>query len=305
MRFLEGSHIDVEERLDWKSMEAAGVDYTSPLPVTVSYLPETDADVYLSLSPTMDNPVISKSVGGKAELMNLFIGRRYYLCVKSGSVFSRTVSFDTDARPPRLIKIDGMYNFRDLGGRTAAAGRKIRQGLIYRGCEPNGHTEISENGVRELVRLGVKTELDLRGIGDQARRSIDGIGYVNIPIRPYSEIFEPRIMTQYRRLFRFLLDADAYPLFFHCWGGADRTGTLAFLLCGLLGMPEDDLIMDYEFTSFMLWGRRSRNLEVAADGVKELKRRYGEDTACACAGYFTECGITEDELARFTAMMLE
>ncbi|MCR5264319.1 MAG: tyrosine-protein phosphatase, partial [Clostridiales bacterium] len=276
LRFLEEPQVDVEERLDWKTMEASGTDFTSPLPVKVRYLPEIDADVYLSLSPTMEYSVISKGVGGKAEFINLFIGRRYYLRAESTGGCSRTISFDTDSRPPRLMKIAGMYNFRDLGGRIAAEGKKVRQGLIYRGCEPNGHTDIEENGIKELMHLGLMTELDLRGIGDQAQRSINEISYVNIPIRPYSEIFEPRIMIQYRRLFRFLLDESAYPLFFHCWGGADRTGTLAFLICGLLGVPEDDLIMDYEFTSFMLWGKRSRYLEVAADGVRELKRRYGE-----------------------------
>ena len=51
-------------------------------------------------------------------------------------------------------------------------------------------------------------------------------------------------------------------IYYHCWGGADRTATAAFLLGALLGMDETQLIADYEFTSLSIWGIRSRNLSV-------------------------------------------
>lgn len=38
-------------------------------------------------------------------------------------------------------------------------------------------------------------------------------------------------------------------VFFHCIGGADRTGTLSWLILGLLGVPEADLCKEYELTS--------------------------------------------------------
>ena len=44
LRFMSDPRTEVEDRLDWKSMEASGADYTAPLPVTVRYLPEKDAD---------------------------------------------------------------------------------------------------------------------------------------------------------------------------------------------------------------------------------------------------------------------
>ncbi len=40
------------------------------------------------------------------------------------------------------------------------------------------------------------------------------------------------------------------PVFFHCIFGADRTGTLAFLMEALLGVGENQLAIDYELTSF-------------------------------------------------------
>ena len=44
----------------------------------------------------------------------------------------------------------------------------------------------------------------------------------------------------------------------HCWGGADRTGTVAFILEGLCGVSEADLAIDYELTSFTMFGLRTR-----------------------------------------------
>jgi protein tyrosine/serine phosphatase len=47
-----------------------------------------------------------------------------------------------------------------------------------------------------------------------------------------------------------LADESNYPIFFHCAIGTDRTGTLAYLINGLLGVPEEDLYYDYCFSNF-------------------------------------------------------
>ena len=56
----------------------------------------------------------------------------------------------------------------------------------------------------------------------------------------------------------FLSHEENYPIYFHCRGGADRTGSYAFVLGALLGMSLDDLILDYEITSLSIWGTRLR-----------------------------------------------
>ena len=40
------------------------------------------------------------------------------------------------------------------------------------------------------------------------------------------------------------------PVYFHCAAGRDRTGTLAVLLEGALGVSESDIAKDYELTYF-------------------------------------------------------
>ena len=51
-------------------------------------------------------------------------------------------------------------------------------------------------------------------------------------------------------IFEVLADESNYPVYIHCNAGADRTGTVAFLINGLLGVSEADLIRDFELTSF-------------------------------------------------------
>ena len=52
------------------------------------------------------------------------------------------------------------------------------------------------------------------------------------------------------RYFERLKEADQHPVYYHCYGGADRTGTLGFLINGLLGVSYSDLVIDFELTSY-------------------------------------------------------
>lgn len=45
---------------------------------------------------------------------------------------SREGRFTTDGNAPRLVRVDGVYNSRDLGGWCGLGGRRVRQGLVFR-----------------------------------------------------------------------------------------------------------------------------------------------------------------------------
>ena len=70
-------------------------------------------------------------------------------------------------------------------------------------------------------------------------------------------------------------------VYFHCAGGADRTGTLAFLIEALLGVSESDLSKDYELTTFDGSNKRLRNYRATEDETHILYelvtylRRFG------------------------------
>ena len=51
------------------------------------------------------------------------------------------------------------------------------------------------------------------------------------------------------KIMEFLSDESNYPVFFHCLGGADRTGMIALFLRALVGEDDDAIHTDYELTS--------------------------------------------------------
>ncbi len=161
----------------------------------------------------------------------------------------------------RYVTMHCGFNYRDLGGWKTESGKRIAYELIYRGGRTNEFSAIDVVTLRD--DLGIKSEIDLRHTRDNGgqKESILGadITYLTTPITQYDLIF-PDLSAgsptsnsnsvQLKRIFEFLADESNYPLFFHCNGGADRTGTLAFLLCGYLGVPLEDLTRDFELTSF-------------------------------------------------------
>ena len=172
--------------------------------------------------------------------------------------------------PVRFITMDRGYNYRDLGGWKTESGKKINYGKIYRGARTNEFTEKDIAVLRNF--LHIKSEIDLRKAHDDGGQNSsilgDNVNYLKAPISQYSYIlpsfslngrtFDTNSPAEIKRIFDFLADENNYPLFFHCNAGADRTGTLAFLLCGSLGVSLDDLTRDFELTSFSKGGVRLR-----------------------------------------------
>ena len=57
------------------------------------------------------------------------------------AVDSPVATFSTEKFAPRLLRINGVPNVRDLGGRVGLDGRRVRQGIVYRtaGLNNNAH----------------------------------------------------------------------------------------------------------------------------------------------------------------------
>ena len=94
-------------------------------------------------------------------------------------VESPIASFETEDVAPRWIAIEGrVANIRDFGGRIGMDGRRVRQGLVYRGQglndnsvtgEAQGRNRLMVEDVKYLTgTLGIRTDLDLRGPGETA-----------------------------------------------------------------------------------------------------------------------------------------
>ena len=117
-----------------------------PLPVTLSWeavdLDNARFTVLLSTTEDFAKPAVIAAETNSVDVDNLFINRRYYWKVIATSgdlaVTSAVRTFRTEDQAPRLMRVEGMRNMRDLGGRKAMRGKRVKQGMIYRTAAMNG-----------------------------------------------------------------------------------------------------------------------------------------------------------------------
>jgi hypothetical protein len=60
----------------------------------------------------------------------------------------------------RVLKLDGVHNFRDYGGYDAADGARVKSGLLWRSAQ---HGDASDTDLDTIHGLGITTVIDLRG----------------------------------------------------------------------------------------------------------------------------------------------
>jgi protein-tyrosine phosphatase len=239
------------------------------------------------------------------------------------------------------LVLAGAMNFRDLGGYHTADGRRTRPGRVFRS---NSLQELTEGDLDLLSRhMQIATILDLRSPREIAR---DGHGplveeavrYVNIPVLHEKEDsgrpgrIERGLVERYLsylhvagdnvvRALETIAEDDALPLVFHCSAGKDRTGVLAALLLGCLGVDRETVVADYaakqhardEIVAFL---RRRPTYEKAVDEMHPdslgsepgtmraflaaLDERYG-----GARGWALAAGLSEDTLRRLEELLLE
>ena len=311
-------------------------DYSSSwsdTPVILSWGEDGSSEYEVSVSTRQDMLGAKKIVVTEetCSLNNLLADTVYYWTVKSKYGTAETGSFRT-RDTTRWLAVDGAKNVRDLGNYTTKTGERVKQGMLYRGTELNYRLNISESGKNTMLNdLKIKTEIDLRW-GNQTSDSEpitvsplgNTVNYYNLPIVPYADLnvpfynnpeyenypIENRQNLHY--IFSELLsDESAYPIYFHCYYGADRTGCLAFLISGLLGVSYPDLISDYEQTTF---GMELRTRDLSYYYGSELRkfqnmlRSYGDDDddwQKLCSSFLKEyVGVTKQEIAKIKEILL-
>jgi len=258
----------------------------------------------------------------RVQVWNLEIGTDYEWTVGAGGASAKGW-FVTDATAPRFVKIDGVVNCRDLGGRVGLGGRRVRQGFVYRTAEynrsttkknpPPSPTLITPEGKAEFCgRLGVKTDLDLRRPDEYVGVTVSPLGADVAWICHHGSVFcYSNVVTsaqgrkQFAKVFRVFLDEKNYPIAFHCRGGADRTGTVGMVLNALLGVGEEDLWKDYQVTA--MWGTvgDTRHFRLFR-GLLATFDRYPGETLCArVEAYVRDLGFSDADIATFRRIMLE
>jgi protein tyrosine/serine phosphatase len=181
----------------------------------------------------------------------------------------------------RVLRFDGINNFRDYGGWRAQDGARVVTGKLYR----SAHLQrASEADLGRIAELGIATVTDLRHPAEQEEQPSAWIGV--LPLRlimeddstpfdaamgdrkaPHVAAFmasnfsfeamrdflaahyglmpyDVRHVAMFRRYFDALAQDDGAMLI-HCAAGKDRTGILAALTHQVLGVHPDDALEDY------------------------------------------------------------
>ena len=298
-------------------------------PVRLAWSGGGDGVTILAVKPEGgERELFSITNATEAYITNLELGRRYAWGVvpeEGGS--SAAASFTAEGEPPRLLRVEGLGNIRDLGGWTGLGGRRVKQGMVFRSAglrassvRKGGSTfaPIFQPGVTNVTdaaleymrgEFGIKTEIDLRPRDETVFMASSLLGpdvaFVKIPFPSGADIDDiVRGREPFIKIFRRFLDEKNYPVIFHCADGIDRTGTLAFILNGLLGVSEADLRRDWEASGRAV-GNTSAIVNKLESLVGYLRSSGGRDMAECCEDFAKGCGVSDDEIAAFRAIMLE
>jgi protein-tyrosine phosphatase len=253
-----------------------------------------------------------------------------------GEVEGRRVR--TERQWPRRLAWEGVLNARDLGGYPTADGRQTRWGAVVRS---DSLTALTPAGREALVGHGVRSIVDLRlphEVADQpnpfAEPAGHGIAYSNVsfvdpaaaPPQDTTTLADgyKRMLGHFQKQVAAVMAAIAEApdggVLVHCAAGKDRTGLIAALLLGLVGVAPETIAADYALTAECLrprdqaWVERgpgdraereeqvrrfAPTAEVMLAVLEHLTERYGGVEA-----YLLQAGTAPGDLDRLRARLL-
>ena len=293
-----------EYTIRWKADASAG-------DVTVTLTEPTRVWTYTT---TADKPY--------ATITNLLPGTHYVYTAIAGSKTLTSGEFDTYGKLHQLSFRSRIRNCRDLGGWKTSDQKTVKYRKVYRGgrLEPS---YLTSTGKRDLLTEGIKAQLDLRGQSDALTQStLDGIVDDYAFCAPIIEQGYSQMLSgdkeKTRQCIQFIMDCvdSDKPVYFHCSLGRDRTGTVAMLVLGILGVPEGDISQEYELTQFAPHGYATAEGEKtkmtrivdyrgAANYIWNNYVGSGETFRDGVEKYLLEIGIPQADIDKFRRNMLE
>ena len=200
----------------------------------------------------------------------------------------------------RLIKTEGAYNIRDLGGYSTDEGKKVKWGLLYRAGDL---VDLTDRDIKKLNSLGIKTVVDFRSIEEINQNpdklpdsvnksyllSIDFGSMANLTssidinkgeemMRMFYEGGIRDAQPEYVEFFKILSDPVNLPLLFHCSAGKDRTGIGAALFLSAIGVDREVIYDDYMMSAEYVREKYAKLVEEQPElaATMTVKREYLE-----------------------------
>lgn len=235
---------------------------------------------------------------------------------------------------------DGLYNFRDFGGLTGESG-KIKHGVLFRS---DAFGDATERDIAILLKdLGINRILDLRTEREVAaekptpmielgieyrRRIIDSGPGSAIENAPAGERLAYRYMEYFGygrdsivSVLKDLSEEGNWKTVIHCRAGKDRTGVIAAVVLGILGVSEEEISQDYALTGLAMpkimerlrqsptySANVSRLPEEMYSAVSETMRTFIQFVSKKFGtfeNWALNNGVTSDEIRRLRSNLLE
>ena len=222
----------------------------------------------------------------------------------------------------RRIELEGITNFRELGGYQTVAGDHVKWRTIFRS---DTLSSLTDADVETVCQLGVNTAVDLR-YGDERQLEpsrflghdqveVLEMGLDERPSASFLDSFEASpdmaetartYLTENYRNYPFLY-AKAYGtlmrrlaagdrVIVHCTAGKDRAGTGAALVLAALGVPRETVFEDYLLTN-IYWDRAGRERPgMDAETVASIFSAREEYLHAAFSAIEDRCGTVETYL---------
>ncbi|KAH8783495.1 putative tyrosine-protein phosphatase [Hyaloscypha sp. PMI_1271] len=198
--------------------------------------------------------------------------------------------------PPPFVAIDGLANFRDIGGspiedKDGKTVAKVRNGVFYRG--PDTRT-VTPAGIARLKELGITADFDLRSKGQIEKLGgpspIDGIERIWAPAFPDGEYSPEKAAARYVQYasdgtegivqaFTDILTHGApaarivmlhiasmnpdspSACYIHCTTGNNRSGVFIGVILSLLGVKPEKIAEEYSLSDIGLRPTRDAAVE--------------------------------------------
>ena len=289
-----------------------GCDEYLTTPVTLKWTCDNGwyYQVYLSDERHFVNSEKYLTTETSLTIDNIIPNREYYWKVKvtdndGGQKFSNVYTF-TPTAYVRTMDIDGVKNMRDVGGLVTTDGKTIQYGIMYRSAH---FDSITEKGKEQIKRLGVKTDVDLRGESNTVSPLGENVRRLNYNAPYYVDEADGNgiqsglngaesYVKEFAKEFKACADPDNYPIGFHCSLGRDRTGTLAAMLYAVSGVSRYDIVKEYELSWLSTAAANNVSIQIGAinklcDFIESKDGETFKDKAC---NFLLSIGVTQAEL---------
>ena len=253
------------------------------------------------------------------NIINLRPNAHYHYEVKgAGGKTVTSGKFDTKGLVYQVLFKANVRNARDLGGWKTKDGKTVKYRMVYRGGRLQASTLTSKKGKEDLRAQGILAQLDLRGKDDVL--SGPAVDYMDFCAPVIEEGYTTLLQNdgaKVKQCFDYIATCvkNNKPVYFHCSLGRDRTGTLAMILLGVLGVNEGDISKEYELTQFAPyeWATsggettkmtRKADYKGAANYIWSKYVAEGETFQQGMEKYLLSVGVSQATIDDFRSRML-